>query len=124
MKKWLFRIAVILCALLVLAVGGWWGWREFYSADQIWAAMDSGDAERIATSIRWGARADRVESLLHWTAQKDNRDLAEFLLAHGADPFSCTLPAGALPQTPWESRRPRCEWFVSCARVIVPVSGQ
>ena len=47
MKRWLLTIAVVLCALLSAAYGGYWVWREYYSAEQFRAAV----AEGIETEI-------------------------------------------------------------------------
>ena len=59
MKKHLLRIAVVLCALAVLAVGTWWVWRAYYSAEQFRAAVKegiaSGDFSRAERLKAWGA---------------------------------------------------------------------
>ena len=78
----LLRISVVLSALAVLAMESWWGWREWYSAEQINAARDAGDAEKVCRLLRWGARADKDEWLLHWAAN-DNLVVAKLLLANG-----------------------------------------
>ena len=70
-RRLLLRIAVILSALAVLAMGSWWGWREWYSADQLRAAVLEKDAEKTRSLLRWGARADRTEGLLHRAATKN-----------------------------------------------------
>ena len=42
MKRWLLTIAVVLCALLSAAYGGYWVWREYYSADALTTATTQG----------------------------------------------------------------------------------
>ena len=87
MKHWLLRISVVLCALVVVTTGSWWSWREWYSADQIRAAKEAGDAEKVCRLLRWGARADEAENLLHWAAQYGHPAVAELLLANGAEVY-------------------------------------
>ena len=59
MKRWLLRVSVLLCALAVLAVGGWWAWREWFSAEQFRAAMaegiETGDFSKAERLKPWGA---------------------------------------------------------------------
>ena len=85
MKTWLLRTILALSALAVLVVGAWWGWREWYSADQIRAAKSAGDVEKVCRLLSWGARADEADNLLHWAAQEGHRAVAELLLANGAE---------------------------------------
>ena len=86
MKKPFLCIAVVLSALAVLVMGSWWAWREWYAAEQVRAAKEAGDAAKVCRLLRWGARADEVEDLLHWAAEKGDTDMAKLLLANGADP--------------------------------------
>ena len=86
MKRWLLRIAVVLSALAVAASGSWYIWREFYSADHFRAAKEADDAAKVYRLLRWGARADEGENLLHWAAQAGHPAVAKLLLANGADP--------------------------------------
>lgn len=94
MKTWLLRIAVILSALAVLAVGGWWAWRAWSSGEQFRAAVkegiDTGDFSRAEQFKAWGAdiqpwqRLDAGEQLL--TAISLGKLLeAKYLLTLGAN---------------------------------------
>ena len=98
MKRWFLRIAVVLCALALLAVAGWWVWRQWYSADQIRAAIWNHDMDRVSLLIRLGAPVEAdVElyvdpsgetvkgKLLQWAAYYNHPALAKLLLAHGAE---------------------------------------
>jgi len=85
--------------LLIAVSGSWWVWRTWYSADQIQAAVEADDVDRVALLIKLGAPVD-VEipgefelelypdpingKLLHWAAEKGHLDLAKLLLANGA----------------------------------------
>ena len=54
-KSWALRISVVLCALMVLAMGSWWMWRVCYSAGQLRAANEAGDAAKVCRLLGWGA---------------------------------------------------------------------
>lgn len=60
-------------------------WREWYSAEQIRAAKEAGDAEKVYSLLRWGARADEVEDLLLWAAWEGHSAVAKLLLADGVE---------------------------------------
>ncbi len=54
MKSWILRISVIAATLALLAVGSWFIWYKFYSAEQF--------REAVAQGIAWGdfSRAERL----------------------------------------------------------------
>ncbi len=85
MRRWALRISVVLCVLVVVAGGSWRVWRTWYSADQIHAAQESGDATKVCRLLRWGARADEADYLLHWAAAEGHPAVVELLLQAGAD---------------------------------------
>jgi len=85
MRTHILRIAVVLCALAVVLTVTWRVWREWYSADEIRAAQEAGDAAKVCRLLRWGARAEEVENLLHWAAGEDHPAVAEILLDNGAE---------------------------------------
>ena len=111
MKKPLLRIAVVLCALALLAVGSWWVWREWWAVGQLQAAMIANDVERVGLLLRLGAPVNADISYPHWdhelaglvfkgrplhrAAYERNAAVAELLLANGAkvdakDPYGRT----------------------------------
>ncbi len=47
MKQKLVVFGVIICLLLCLASGTWWGWRQWYSGEQLLAACEKEDWERV-----------------------------------------------------------------------------
>ena len=59
MKRWLLRVSVVLCAMVVVAVGAWWMWREWWSAEQFRAAVakgiKTGDFNWAERLKKWGA---------------------------------------------------------------------
>ena len=59
MKRWSLRIAVVLSALAVMAVGSRFIWQRFWSADQFREAVaegiETGDFSRAERLKRWGA---------------------------------------------------------------------
>ena len=59
MKRWLLTISVVLCALLSAAYGGYWAWREWWSAEQFREAVaegiETGDFSRAERLKAWGA---------------------------------------------------------------------
>ncbi len=82
----------------LLVLGAWWGWRTWYSADQIRAAIRDNDADRVSLLIKLGAPVDvDVEFIppasdeqfkckpLHWTVIYNHLAIAELLLANGAE---------------------------------------
>ncbi len=78
MKRWLLRVSVVLCALAVLAVGGWWAWREFWSADQFGKAVAEGDFSRAERLKAWGADTGP------WREEDSGWQLI-FAIEHGMD---------------------------------------
>ncbi len=79
MKRWLLRIAVVFCALVVLMAGGWWVCRTYYSGPQLLEAVEDNDIERV--KYRAVARYD-----LHAACAAGDIDGVQELLAQGADP--------------------------------------
>ena len=100
MKRWLLRIAVVLSALAVLTVGAWWGWREWYSGEQLHAAVKTGDITRTRQLMAWGARTgerdDRGWTPLHHAVVRRNLDIIQVLMEHGAD-VNAKRPGGNRP---------------------------
>ena len=89
MKAWLLRISVVLCALLCAAYGGWWVWREWYSADQLYAAMSASDYDRADGLLAWGGRRERpFDELTRLDLAIVRRDpeLVQKWLESGVDP--------------------------------------
>jgi len=102
MKKPLLRIAVVLCALVVVLIGAWWVWRTWWSAEQLQAAITANDPERVKLLVRWGAPVDvdvqfkqapgtPVPMLmchgkpLHWAAEAGHLEATRLLLANSAE---------------------------------------
>lgn len=63
MKRWGLRISVFLSALMVLATGAWWGWREWWSAEHfrevVTEGIARGDFSRAERLKRWGADTEK-----------------------------------------------------------------
>lgn len=93
MKRWLRRIAVFIFLLLCLATGGWWVWREFYSAEEFREAMADGEFARAESLKRWGADTeswlweDSLSQMVKTIREKDSEKLKR-LIGLGADVHS------------------------------------
>ena len=90
MKKWLLRSSVVLCTLVVLVVGTWWCWREWYSAGQLNAAFREQDFEEVKFLLNLGAQIpekERVSGIrrIHYWAVIGETDKVRVLLEAGED---------------------------------------
>ena len=71
--------------------GSWCVWYEFYSYDQIAAALDASDIEKAERLYSWGAKTAPIEEILgwkpiHWAVYFQNADWIQELVEQGADP--------------------------------------
>jgi len=89
MRRRLMIISTVLAVLMAAASGCWWVWREWYSADQLQAAIEANDTEKVHKLFGWGAkvevRNEDSNTPLHWAARQGDLDVARLLLANGAE---------------------------------------
>jgi len=94
MRRRLMIIATLLAVLMVMASGSWWVWRTWYAADQIHAAVEAYDEERVSLLIKLGAPVEAAIPLLRFTDKRTRGKLLHWMAMSEAHPITNLLLEG------------------------------
>jgi len=94
MKRSVLRVSVVLCVLVVVALGTWWAWQAFWSADQFRAAVMEGigsvDFSKADKLKAWSADTGP------WRKEVSGRQLLESVKAGEEKRVEALLILGAM----------------------------